>query len=50
MATRSLTLSLLSPDGDQGFPGDLLVSVTYALGQAALDFKSETRINPISHC
>ena len=36
----SLTLSLLSPDGDQGFPGDLLVNVTYALGQATLDLKS----------
>jgi len=35
----SLTLSLLSPDGDQGFPGDLLVNVTYALGQATLDLK-----------
>jgi len=35
----SLTLSLLSPDGDQGFPGDLLVNVTYTLGQATLDLK-----------
>ena len=43
----SLTLSLISPDGDQGFPGDLLLSVTYALGQATLDFKSVTRITLI---
>ena len=27
----SVTFSLLSPDGDQGFPGDLDVRVTYAL-------------------
>ena len=43
--SASLTLSLLSPDGDQGFPGDLLVSVTYALGQGTLDLKSVTRIS-----
>lgn len=41
----SLTLSLLSPDGDQGFPGDLLVNVTYTLGQATLDLKSVNRIS-----
>ena len=38
--SASLTLTLLSPDGDQGFPGDLLVSVTYALGQGTLDLRS----------
>ena len=38
--SASLTLTLLSPDGDQGFPGDLLVSVTYALGQGTLDLTS----------
>jgi len=37
--TTSLTLSLISPDGDQGFPGDVLVSVTYTLGEATLDLK-----------
>ncbi len=29
--TQSLTLSLLSKDGDQGYPGTLTVSVTYTL-------------------
>ena len=37
--SSSLTLSLLSPDGDQGFPGDVLVSVTYALGQGTLNLR-----------
>ena len=45
----SLTLSLLSPDGDQGFPGDLLVNVTYTLGQATLDLKSVKSISTESH-
>ena len=30
-AENSLILTLLSPDGDQGYPGNLLVSVTYTL-------------------
>ena len=47
--SASLTLSLLSPDGDQGFPGDLLVSVTYALGQGILDLKLVKSISPESH-
>lgn len=29
---RSLTLQLLSPDGDNGFPGDVRVQVVYTLG------------------
>ena len=45
----SLTLSLLSPDGDQGFPGDLLVNVTYALGQATLDLKSVKSVSAEYH-
>ena len=45
----SLTLSLLSPDGDQGFPGDLLVNVTYALGQATLDLKSVKTVSAQSN-
>ena len=28
---NSVTFSLLSPDGDQGFPGDFNISVTYTL-------------------
>jgi aldose 1-epimerase len=30
-AQDSLTLTLLSPDGDQGYPGNLIVGVTYRL-------------------
>lgn len=32
----SVTLSLLSPDGDQGFPGELVVRVTYTLREDEL--------------
>ena len=47
---QTFNLSLLSPDGDQGFPGDVLVSVTYTLGEATLDLKSvrTRRAHPIS--
>ena len=32
-AKASVTLSLVSPDGDMGYPGELAVSVTYALDE-----------------
>ncbi|GAA4989689.1 aldose 1-epimerase [Nonomuraea thailandensis] len=40
----SVTLTLTSPDGDQGFPGELTVSVTYTLADDALriDYAAET--------
>ncbi len=36
------TLSLTSPDGDQGFPGDLLVEVTYTVapGEVSIDYRA----------
>lgn len=36
LAADRVTLSLLSPDGDEGYPGALKVQVTYALEGAAL--------------
>ncbi|MFI7614094.1 aldose epimerase family protein [Nonomuraea terrae] len=40
----SVTLTLTSPDGDQGYPGTLTVSVTYTLADDALriDYAAET--------
>ncbi|MEV4806687.1 aldose epimerase family protein [Nonomuraea sp. NPDC049421] len=40
----SVTLTLVSPDGDQGFPGTLSASVTYTLEDDALriDYATET--------
>ncbi|TAG75912.1 MAG: galactose-1-epimerase [Burkholderiales bacterium] len=41
-----VTFSLVSPDGDQGFPGELSASVTYALGDAlTLRVRMEARVN-----
>jgi len=42
---RSLTLTLTSPDGDQGFPGALKASVTYSFtgqGQLQIDYAATT--------
>jgi aldose 1-epimerase len=33
-AGAGVSLSLLSPDGEEGFPGELLVTATYTLGEA----------------
>lgn len=35
----ALTLSLFSPDGEEGYPGDLWVRVTYALTEEALELR-----------
>ena len=41
---EAVTLSLTSPDGDQGFPGELRVSVTYTLspGEVAINYVATT--------
>lgn len=41
---RSLTLFLLSPDGDEGYPGNLKVWVTYTLteGGLTIDYRAES--------
>ena len=44
-AQASVTLSLVSPDGDQAFPGRLLAKVTYTLdnrGSLVIDFDATT--------
>lgn len=44
-ALPSVTLAHTSPDGDQGFPGKLNVTVTYALndaGKLAITYRAET--------
>jgi aldose 1-epimerase len=49
------TLSLTSPDGDQGFPGELqvLVSYTVAPGEVTIDYRATTSgttvVNPTNH-
>ncbi|MBR4748382.1 MAG: galactose mutarotase [Abditibacteriota bacterium] len=35
----SLTLNYVSPDGDQGYPGELCVNVTFTLTDSALDIR-----------
>ncbi|MFI6601171.1 aldose epimerase family protein [Nonomuraea sp. NPDC050536] len=42
--SRSVTLTLVSPDGDQGYPGTLTASVTYTLDGDGLrlDYTAET--------
>lgn len=43
--TPSVTLRLVSPDGDQGFPGTLTVTATYALddtGTLSIDYRATT--------
>ncbi len=43
--TASVTMTLTSPDGDQGYPGTLDVTVTYSLddkGELAIDFAAKS--------
>ncbi len=37
--SNSITFSLTDPDGDQGFPGEVVSYVTYTLGNMTWDFK-----------
>ena len=52
---NSLTFSRLSPDGEEGYPGNLNVSVTYTLADGALsirydaDSDSDTLVNLTNH-
>lgn len=54
-AERELVLSYLSPDGEEGFPGNLQVTVTYSLTESGLliDYKAvsdkDTAINLTNH-
>ncbi|SPZ45726.1 Aldose 1-epimerase [Plesiomonas shigelloides] len=49
---QSVTFSLLSPDGDQGFPGNLAVHVTYTLtndNQVTIHYRATTdRATPVN--
>lgn len=48
---NSITFSLTDPDGDQGFPGEVVSYVTYTLGNMTWDFKmiaiATTKVTPI---
>ena len=53
---RSVTFTLLSPDGDQGFPGTLTLSVIYTVtedGSLCIDYvgtcDKDTVLNPTNH-
>lgn len=52
---QALTLTRVSPDGEEGFPGELTVSVRYTLagGRLTLDYRAETSaptiVNLTSH-
>lgn len=41
VSQNSITLSLFSPDGDQGFPGNATVKVTYTIENSALAIEYE---------
>ena len=55
LADSSVTLSLVSPDGEEGYPGTLSVQVTYALHGGALSIQyravcdRDTVFNPTNH-
>jgi len=48
---NSITFSLTDPDGEQGFPGEVVSYVTYTLGNMTWDFKmvaiATTKVTPI---
>lgn len=54
-AQNSITFSLNSPDGDQGYPGDLKLEVTYQLNEEGILIKyvgtscEDTVFNPTNH-
>lgn len=46
----SVTLALFSPDGEEGYPGDLEVTVTYALRDRALEIAYRARTSKTTLC
>ena len=49
-SANSLTLALFSPDGEEGYPGDLEVSVTYTLQKGALEIAYRARSSKTTLC
>lgn len=55
LENNKITFSLISPDGDQGYPGELKLSVTYQLTENAVSIRyqgisdQETLFNPTNH-
>lgn len=56
ISNKTVTFCLDSPDGDQGFPGDLHLTVTYTLtdeGELHIDYSAvsdaDTAFNPTNH-
>ena len=53
---NSITLSYLSADGEEGYPGNVIITVTYTLcgNDLVLDYRATTDaptvLNPTSHC
>jgi aldose 1-epimerase len=54
---HSLKMTLVSPDGDQGYPGTLTINVTYSLtdnNELKIDYSATTDkptiLNPTNHC
>jgi aldose 1-epimerase len=54
---HSLKMTLVSPDGDQGYPGTLTLNVTYSLtdnNELKIDYSATTDkptiLNPTNHC
>lgn len=49
--TNSITFSIVDPDGDQGFPGEVISYITYSLSNMTWDIKmvalATTMVTPI---
>ncbi len=50
LSENAVTLSLFSPDGHEGYPGDLTVQVTYTLSGGALSLDYEARAGADTIC
>lgn len=49
-SANSLTLSLFSPDGEEGYPGDLEIAVTYTLQESALEIAYRAESSKTTLC